>query len=47
MSTDRSKLRWNGWGATEAGFEFGEHEGEIYAWLQRELGLTAFESRPA
>jgi alkyldihydroxyacetonephosphate synthase len=47
MTINRGTLRWNGWGAHERAFEFGEHADAVWAWLGSELGIAAFELRPA
>jgi alkyldihydroxyacetonephosphate synthase len=47
MTIDRQTLRWNGWGARERVFEFGEHADAVWTWLRSELGLAAFDMRPA
>jgi alkyldihydroxyacetonephosphate synthase len=47
MTIDRRKLRWNGWGWNEQGFDLGGREDAVWAWLRDALGLQAFEPRPA
>jgi alkyldihydroxyacetonephosphate synthase len=47
MTIDRRKLRWNGWGWNEAGFDLGGREDAVWSWLQGALGLEGFEPRPA
>ncbi|PRQ06254.1 FAD-binding oxidoreductase [Enhygromyxa salina] len=47
MTIDRHTLRWNGWGARERAFEFGDHADAVWTWLRSELGLTTFDMRPA
>ncbi|PRP92795.1 putative FAD-linked oxidoreductase [Enhygromyxa salina] len=47
MALDRRTLRWNGWGSHDEAFEFGEHADAVWAWLRAELGLDAFNLRPA
>ncbi|KIG17442.1 Alkyldihydroxyacetonephosphate synthase [Enhygromyxa salina] len=47
MTINRQTLRWNGWGARDRAFEFGDHADAVWTWLRSELGLAAFERRPA
>jgi alkyldihydroxyacetonephosphate synthase len=47
MSIEREKLRWNGWGLTASGFDLGGHEGEVWRWLESELGLQESRVRHA
>lgn len=47
MSIDRRKLRWNGWGWNEGGFDLGGREDAIWAWVRDALGMDALRPRPA
>lgn len=47
MTTEREKLRWNGWGLTASGFDLAGHDDEVWQWLAAELGLSKLESRHA
>ena len=47
MTYDRRKLRWNGWGAAHAGFDFGPREPEVWAWIAAALGRREFARTPA
>lgn len=44
---DRRKLRWNGWGSSHVGFEFGPHEPDVWAWIAAALGRREFARTPA
>jgi alkyldihydroxyacetonephosphate synthase len=46
MTTDRTKIRWNGWGWTAHRDDLGARK-EIWEWLAGELGMPALLATPA
>jgi alkyldihydroxyacetonephosphate synthase len=46
MSTDRTKIRWNGWGWTVHSEEVAGRE-DLWTWLAGELGMPALLATPA
>jgi alkyldihydroxyacetonephosphate synthase len=46
MTTDRTKIRWNGWGWTAHRDDLGARK-EIWQWLSGELGMPALLATPA
>lgn len=47
MTIDRRKLRWNGWGWNEAGFDLGGREDAVWSWIRESLALETLDARPA
>jgi alkyldihydroxyacetonephosphate synthase len=46
MSTDRTRIRWNGWGWSAHRDELAGHEA-LWSWLAGELGMPALLATPA
>jgi alkyldihydroxyacetonephosphate synthase len=46
MNTDRSRIRWNGWGWTAHKDELAGRD-ELWTWLAGELGMPALLATPA
>ena len=47
MTTERRKLRWNGWGLAHATFELGHREPEVWAYIAAALGRDKLVPNPA
>lgn len=47
MTTERRKLRWNGWGLAHATFELGSREPEVWAYIANALGRDKLVPHPA
>lgn len=47
MRYERDKLKWNGWGWRDGGYDFGPGEAHFWSYLQQELGMASLPATPA
>jgi len=47
MSTDRSYLRWNGWGFTHEDYGLGDRADKFWGWAAGAVGLSSLPDTPA
>ncbi|MBL9099623.1 MAG: FAD-binding oxidoreductase [Myxococcales bacterium] len=47
MTTERRKLRWNGWGLAHASFDLGSNEATVWAYIAAALGRDKLVPHPA